>query len=275
MQPQPTVGTPFAATRDVHVIPTFWPVPGVGFLPMNAFVIRSAEPVLVDTGTGVLGDDFLAAVASVVPLEQLRWIWLTHEDRDHTGSLMRLLELAPRATVVADFFAIGRMLPEQPFPLDRLRVVTPGDRVDVGDRRLCALRPPLFDSPSTTGLLDDSTGALFSSDCFGAPLPTAAEAAAASTGELDPQVVRNSQIAWAAADSPWVLSVDRDAFARSLEGVRRLEPTAVLSSHLPPVHGQTEQLLANLDAATRGTPPPGTTQAQLEALLASFEPAGA
>lgn len=269
---QPTVGTPFAATRDVHVIPTIWPVPEVGFLPMNAFVIRSAEPVLVDTGAGALSDEFLSAVASVLPLSELRWIWLTHEDRDHTGSLRRLLDLAPGATVIADFFAIGRMAPEGPFPLDRLRVVTPGDRVAVGDRDLVAVRPPVFDSPSTMGLLDGSTGAYFSSDCFGAPLPSPAEAAVASAGELDPQVVSRSQGAWAAADSPWVLNVDRAAFARSLDGVRRLEPTVILSSHLPPVHGQTERMLANLDAATLGEPLPGTTQAQLDALLASFEP---
>jgi glyoxylase-like metal-dependent hydrolase (beta-lactamase superfamily II) len=272
---RPVVADPFVAARDVHAVPTLWPVPNVGFLPMNAFVIRSAEPVLVDTGVGVLGDQFLDALSSVIQIDQLKWIWLTHEDRDHTGSLYRLLELAPRATVIADFFAIGRISPERPFPLDRLRVVTPGDRVTVGDRDLVAVRPPLFDSPSTTGLLDDRTGVLFSSDCFGAPLPSFEEAAARSIADVDPQTVARGQIGWATADSPWVTSVDQQIFARSLDRLRRLEPTAVLSSHLPPAHGQIEALLANLAAAPNAEPMPGTTQAQLDALLASLEPAGA
>jgi hypothetical protein len=272
---EPVVADPFVATRDVHVIPTLWPVPEVGVLPMNAFLIRAAEPVLVDTGAGVLSDQFLDAVSSLVPLHELRWIWLTHEDRDHTGSLNRLLESAPQARVIADFFAIGRMGPEQAFPLDRLRVVTPGDRVSVGDRELVAVRPPLFDSPSTTGLIDDSTGVLFSSDCFGAPLPTFEQAAVTSIGELDPQVVAQGQTSWATVDSPWVTNVDQHIFRASLDAVRRLEPTAILSFHLPPSHVRTEALLANLAAARHAQPVPGTTQAQLEALLASWEPAGA
>ena len=35
------------------------------------------------------------------------------------------------------------------------------------------LPPPLYDSPSTTGLVDERTGAVFTSDCFGGPLPDA------------------------------------------------------------------------------------------------------
>ncbi|MFW6090238.1 MAG: MBL fold metallo-hydrolase [Actinomycetota bacterium] len=272
---QPVVAEPFAATRDVHVIPTLWPVPNVGFLPMNAFLIRAQEPVLVDTGAGVLSDQFIDALSSIIDLNELRWIWLTHEDRDHTGSLSRLLEEVPHARVIADFFAIGRMMPDQPFPLHRLHAVTPGDRVTVGDRDLVTVRPPVFDSPSTTGVLDDSSGALFSSDCFGSPLPTYDEAAVRSIADLDPRTVSQGQAGWATADSPWVLSVDRQIFARSLDQVRRLEPTAVFSSHLPPAHSQTEALLTNLAAAPDAEPPRGTTQAELEALLASFEPTGA
>lgn len=270
---QPVVAEPFSATRDVHVIPTLWPIPNVGYLPMNAFLLHAAEPVLVDTGAGLLSPQFLDALASIIRLDEIRWIWLTHEDRDHTGSLNRLLELAPNARVIADFFAIGRLGPEQSFPLDRLHVVTEGDRISVGDRDLTAIRPPLFDSPSTTGILDNSSGVLFSSDCFGAPLPSVDEAAVTSIAEIDPLTLTQGQMSWATVDSPWVTSVDTNIFARSLDKIRRLEPTAILSSHLPPAHGHTEAMLANLAAAPDAPPAPGTTQAELEALLATLEPA--
>jgi flavorubredoxin len=269
---QPTFGTPFAASRDVQVLPTYWPVPNAGTLPMNAFVVRAAEPVLVDTGVGALSDEFIEALADIVPLRELRWIWLTHEDRDHTGSLMRLLELAPQVKLISNFFAVGRMLPEAAIPLDRLRVVNPGESVNVGDRNLRAIRPPLFDSPATTGFLDDATGDLIVSDCFGAPLPPS-DAEAASSDELDPALVREGQLAWATVDMPWVSYVDEDLFARELEAVRRLQPTTVLSSHLPPVHSGLDRLLETLRAAPRAEPVPGPTQAELEVLLASFDPA--
>lgn len=271
---QPFMGEPFAANGDTTVLPTYWPVPNAGILPMNAFVLHAAEPVLVDTGAGVLSDDFIDALSSVVPLADLRWIWLTHEDRDHTGSLLRLLELAPQARLVSNFFAIGRMMPEVPIPLDRLHVVNPGETLNVGDRNLLTIRPPLFDSPATTGFLDDATGALVVSDCFGAPLPPDG-ATAHRTSDLDPEIVAQGQLAWATVDMPWVSYVDEDVFARELDAVRRLDPSTVLSSHLPPVHGGVDQLLATMRRAPRAEPVPGTTQAELEALLATFEPGAA
>lgn len=269
---EPILGDPFAAAPDTHVIPTYWPVPGVGYLPMNAFLIAGSEPVLVDTGVGVLSPQFIDALASLIPLSELRWIWLTHDDRDHTGSLLRLLELAPRATVLTPFFAVGRMLPDGAFPLDRLHLVNAGDTVDVGDRRLTAWRPPLFDSPATAGLLDRSTGVLFSSDCFGAPLPTLEEARVGEVGDLAPELLQQSQIAWATADSPWVTEVDRSRFGRSLDLVEQLRPSAVLSSHLPPARGRTAQLTGALRLAPDADPAPGTTQSELEALLAGMAP---
>lgn len=269
---EPTLGEPFAAAPDTHVIPTYWPVPNVGVIPMNAFVIRAAEPVLVDTGTGALTDDFVDALTSIVRPTDLRWIWLTHEDRDHTGSLLRLLELAPEAKVVTTFMAVGRMLPEHPFPLDRLRLVNPGEAVNIGDRNLLALRPPLFDSPATVGFLDDRSGLLFSSDCFGAPLPTAGEAAAHRADQIDPETLAAAQTAWATVDSPWVTMVDQAALAHALDTVRATQPRAVLSSHLPPIHDCLDRVAQTLARTPSADPVPGVTQTELEALLAGFEP---
>lgn len=271
---EPFLGEPFAASRDVHVIPTYWPVPNAGVLPMNAFVVNAAEPVLVDAGVGVLSDGFIDALTSILPLDRLRWIWLTHEDRDHTGSLTRLLELAPQARLISNFFAVGRMMPETPIPLDRLRVVNRGESINVGDRNLTAIRPPLFDSPATTGFLDDATGALVVSDFLGAPLPDDA-ATAHTTDAVDPETIAAGQLAWATVDMPWVSYVDEDRFARQLDDVARLRPTTVLSSHLPPVHNGTERLLATMRRAPLAEPVPGTTQAELEALLATFDPSRA
>ena len=87
------------------------------------------------------------------------------------------------------------MLPERPFPLDRVRLINSGETLNVGDRNLLALRPPLFDSPATVGFLDDQSGLLFSSDCFGAPLPTAAAASAHPADHLHPRPLAAAQTA--------------------------------------------------------------------------------
>jgi hypothetical protein len=53
---------PYQASPDVHVLPTHLAVPGVGKIPVNAFVILAEEPVLVDTGLGFDGPEFIAAL---------------------------------------------------------------------------------------------------------------------------------------------------------------------------------------------------------------------
>ena len=145
-------------------------VGGFGNLAINAFVIHAAEPVLVDTGSVVDSDDFMAALRSVIDPADLRWIWLTHTDFDHIGSLHRLLDENERLRVITSFLGVGIMSLAAPLPMDRVYLVNPGQTVDVGDRTLTAVRPPAFDNPITTGLRDDRSGIFFSSDCFGALL---------------------------------------------------------------------------------------------------------
>jgi len=268
---QPYVGQPFRAAPDTHAVPTYWPVPGVGTIAMNAFVVHAAEPVLVDTGTAAVGAEFRTALREVVDPADLRWIWLTHEDRDHTGSLRELLDLAPHATVVGTWLSFGRYSPDGPLPMDRIRVLNPGDVLNVGDRNLRALRPPLYDSPGTLGALDDRTGALFSSDCFGAPLPEAA-ATAATVDDLDPADLLAAQVAWATVDSPWVTVADQDRLAGAVEVVRQQEPSVLLSTHLPPARRAVDASLAAVTAARSADPVSGPTQDELERLLGSFAP---
>jgi hypothetical protein len=55
--------------------------------------------------------------------------------------------------------------------MERVHLVNPGESITVGDRTLTAWTPPLFDNPITTGLVDDRTRILFSSDCAARAAP--------------------------------------------------------------------------------------------------------
>ncbi len=59
---------PYLAGPDTYALPSHVPVPGVGNLLVNAFVLRSQEPGLIDTGLGTDSPEFLDAVHSIVPL---------------------------------------------------------------------------------------------------------------------------------------------------------------------------------------------------------------
>ncbi len=44
---------------DIEILPAHFPIPGMGFLAVNAFVIKAREPVLVDTGMGIESKEFM------------------------------------------------------------------------------------------------------------------------------------------------------------------------------------------------------------------------
>jgi flavorubredoxin len=255
----------YKAAPDVDVVTTTANVGGFGNLAINAFVIHADEPVLVDTGTVRDSDDFMVALRTLIDPADLRWIWLTHTDFDHIGSLHRLLDENERLRVITSFLGVGIMGLAAPLPMDRVYLVNPGQSVEVGDRTLTAVRPPAFDNPITTGLQDGRSGILFSSDCFGALLDEVPE----RVEDLSDEALRQGQVFWATVDSSWLHTVDRAVFASELDRIRLLEPTMVLSSHLPAAPGSAiDRLLGALAAVPDAPAFVGPDQAALEAMLA-------
>jgi flavorubredoxin len=260
--------TCFTAMPGVDVITTTAEIPALGSLAINAFVLHGSEPVLVDTGTVAGAPEFMTVLTSVIEPGELRWIWLTHTDFDHIGSLAALLQASPHLRTITSFLGVGIMgLSAAPLPMDRVHLVNPGQSVTLGDRRLTAVKPPVFDNPITTGFVDDRTGILFSSDCFGALLGAVPHDAA----DLDTDELQAGQVRWATIDSPWVHDVDRATFGRALDELRTLEPTMVCSSHLPPAPGAMLDLFVDSLAMTPDAERfVGPDQAALEAMLAGM-----
>ncbi len=251
---------------DIEILPAHFPVPNAGFLPVNAFVIKAGDPVLVDTGMGKDGDAFMQALEAVIDPRDLKWIWLTHDDADHTGNLRRVLKAAPQARLVAFSLAILRLSTAWPVPMERVYWLNPGDSIEAGDRRLTAVRPPLFDNPTTIGIYDSKSAAFFSADCFGGLIP----APAGNTEEIEPEMLAMGMTSWASGDSPWVHMAEPARFSRSLDEIRRLAPKAILSSHLPPALGNTDSLFATLAQVPASTPFVAPNQAALLQMMAQM-----
>lgn len=222
---------------DWTVIPSWLPVPGMGVLPVNAFVLAGQQPVLVDTGLAALGDPLFRAVASVIDPAEIAWIWLSHMDADHVGNLARLRAAAPNATVVTNFLGLGK-LGLAGHHTGGIRLLEAGDTLDIGDRRIRALRPPYYDAPETLGFFDPKNRVLFSADCFGALLP----APARDVDGIAPATLRDGVIGWSSVDAPWLSLADPDALGASLAEIAQLDPTLLLASHLPPAPGATAAL---------------------------------
>ena len=101
---------------DIDILPSTMPLPGFGILPINAFVLHAEQPVLIDTGLHQDRDQFLTALESVIDPSDLRWIWLTHPDQDHIGSLHTLVERYPNIRVITTFLGFGILNLFKPLP---------------------------------------------------------------------------------------------------------------------------------------------------------------
>lgn len=242
-----TATDPCAVADETFVLPATIPLPELGVLPMHAFVVRAQRPMLIDTGAGGLGERFLQQLGGVVDPADIAYVWLTHLDPDHTGALDAVLAAAPQAKVVTTFLGAGKLGLQRGLDPARIHVIAPGERLDLGDRRMEALRPPTWDAPETIGAFDPVTRTLFAADAFAATI----EAPAATCAEVTPGRLREGMVCWSAIDMPWLALTDERRFAASLTQVRALAPELVLGSHLPPARGMVDALLDHL-LATQG-----------------------
>ncbi len=160
--------------------------------------------------------------------------------------------------------AVLRMSTAWAVPMHRVHWLNSGDSIRVGDRKLTAVRPPLFDNPTTIGIFDDKSEAFFSADCFGAIIPSPAR----NVDDVPEGDLAQGMISWASADSPWVHRVEPSAFRQALDKIRQMAPKMILSGHLPPTQGKNEQVLELLARVPTSTPFVAPTQKALERILA-------
>lgn len=263
---------PHQVVPDSFLIPTlaFDPIGG-GWIGVHSMVIRGAEPVVIDTGVPLVREAWLANVTSVVDLDDVRWIYISHDDHDHIGNLEYILEHCPNATLIASFPIVNRLAGDYEFPLERMRLLNAGESLDIGDRTITAVVPPMFDSPATRGLFDSKTRLFWAADSFGALHPGAVYEADDIPAELfDPsfEILNLS-------NTPWAEWLDADRYAAHVRKSAALNAEVIASAHGPILRGARidDAFARTLDLVGK-TPAPAPGQDFLEMLLAMMlEPA--
>jgi flavorubredoxin len=260
---------PLRVASETYLLRTAQPALGAPLsVSLNSLVLLGAEPVVVDTGPRSDRDAWLADLTSLVEPADVRWVFLSHDDEDHTGNLAEVLELCPNATLVTSWAATERMGCSITVPPERLRWAHDGDTLDIGDRSLRLLRPPVYDSPTTRALFDPVTRLLWASDAFATPMPA----------EPVERVEDLPATLWAEgmamfhhhALCPWLSIVDRDAYATEVRRLRTLDPTVVVGAHTPVIAAASvAQAFDHLAALPDVTPPPHPDQQALNAAIAA------
>jgi flavorubredoxin len=198
---------------------------------LNSILIRAREPVLVDTGMVTNREQWFEDVFSLIQPNEVRWIFVTHDECDHTGNLVEALKRCPNAMVVTNKAASWRTAAAFGIPHERIRTVNNGETFNLGDRTFRAIRPPVFDSPYTLGLFDTTTRVYYASDAFCSPMP------------IDPVDLVDEMPAlfWAEGMAkyhhtslcPWIALVDPAKFQAEINKVVGLGIKAIAGAHTP------------------------------------------
>ena len=143
-------------------ISTFVPEAGLSF---NQFLVSGEEPFLFHTGLRALFPTVSEAVASIIPLDTLRWISFGHVEADECGSVNQWLAAAPSAEVafgaIGCMTSVGDLADRAPRPLEDNEVI------DTGGKRLRWLATPHVPHGWEAGVIhEESTGTLLCGDLF-------------------------------------------------------------------------------------------------------------
>jgi flavorubredoxin len=131
----------------------------------NQFLVRGEEPLLFHTGHRSFFPAVSAAVASLVPLDDLRWIGFGHVESDECGAMYELLEAAPHAQVAHG--ALGCLVSLNEMAIRPPRPLTDGEVLDLGGKRVRHLDTPHVPHGWDARLLyEETTGTLFCGDLF-------------------------------------------------------------------------------------------------------------
>lgn len=133
----------------------------------NAYLVRGkTKTVLFETVKDKFCDQMLENIRAVCDVSEIDYIVMNHTEPDHAGSLTRLLELVPCATVVGSAAAITflREIVNKPF---NSFAVSEKDELDIGGMTLKFLSVPQLHWPDSQYTYIPERRALFTCDSFG------------------------------------------------------------------------------------------------------------
>lgn len=149
----------------IYRLSTFVPeVTPAGFT-FNQFVVKGETPLLFHCGMRGLFPLVSAAVAKIIPLDQLRWISFGHVEADECGAMNQWLQAAPRAQVAhgrtACMVSLNDLADRAPRALDD------GEVLDLGGKRLRFVSTPHVPHAWEAGVMfEETTGTLLCGDLF-------------------------------------------------------------------------------------------------------------
>ncbi len=162
----------------IEVAPKVWWVGGIDWnersfhgyttekgITYNAYLIMDEKITLIDTAKVTFADELLQRISEVVDPAKIDVVVANHVEMDHSGSLPRIKEACPNATIYASA-PQGVAGIKAHFGIEVQGVKT-GDTLNIGERTLHFVQTPMVHWPDNMVTYSDFDGILFSNDAFG------------------------------------------------------------------------------------------------------------
>ena len=217
----------------IYRIATFIPEVSPEGFTFNQFLIAADEPLLFHTGMRGLFPLVAEAVATVVPVESLRWITFGHVEADECGAMNMWLAAAPASTVAHGALGCDVSLNDL---CDRPpRALADGEVIDLGGKRVRQISTPHVPHGwEAQVLFEETTGTLLCGDLFS---QVGAGKALTSSDVVGPAI---------AAEEMFHASTLAPQTATIMRGLGDLQPTTLAIMHGSSFTGDCRQALYDL-----------------------------
>jgi flavorubredoxin len=138
---------------------------GPGKFSFNQYLIRDEQPLLFHTGLRRLFPGVRDAVATLIPLERLRFVVLSHFEADECGALNDWLHACPRAEAVCG--RVAAMVSVNDYADRPPRALADNETLDLGDHVVRWFDTPHVPHAWECGLMmEDRTRTFLCGDLF-------------------------------------------------------------------------------------------------------------
>jgi flavorubredoxin len=137
----------------------------------NSYLIIDKKITLVDTVKHYLFDEMLARIKEIVDPSKIDYIISNHVEMDHSGSILKILDYCPNATVITS--TRGEKGLRLHYKKDmKFKVVNSGDTLNIGKRTLHFVHIPMVHWPDSMVTYIPIDKLLLPNDAFGQHIAT-------------------------------------------------------------------------------------------------------
>lgn len=133
----------------------------------NAYLVRDETTALIDTVKARYWQDLVSRISALTNPSNISYIVCNHAEPDHAGSMPRIMEAAPNATLVCNERCWHALSLHHDVSKWRKRIVTTGDTISLGRRTLRFIDTPMLHWPESMFTYVPEDSLLFSMDAFG------------------------------------------------------------------------------------------------------------